>query len=307
MEWRLYRRCHPATCASLRLVRPEDEPALKRAASAESIAAQNLFLRLNLTQLALLSASALLSGWHPLDPDCQRGVAIGVFVLMVVALAVALALRIGRFDDKWFQCRAIAENVKSAMWYFIMRDSGLPNSGEARYTEQLREVEDRFPELKKALVVRRGFEPDVTQWMRETQQLGLQSKLSIYRDLRLNDQMRWYQSRAKLNAEYESRLQWMIFVLEFIAILYAALQAWQLLPFNAIGFIAAISAALVAWNQTKRYSDLANSYSVATEDLRRIAAASSGDLDIVGTGRFVRDVETAISREHSIWLTRRAV
>ena len=62
---------------------------------------------------------------------------------------------------------------------------------------------------------------------------------------------------------------------------------------------------MLAWSQLKRFSDLATTYAVAAEDISRISVKYSTvetqeDLDAM-----VSDVEDAVSREHSMWLTRR--
>ena len=132
-------------------------------------------------------------------------------------------------------------------------------------------------------------------------------EVRLYRQERVADQIAWYQQHAGHNARMETRWQWIVFVIEFIAILYAALQAWRLCSFNLLSGLAAMGTAFVAWSQTRRHSDLANGYGVAVEDLRRISAANAGALTDAEVERFVRDVEIAISREHSMWLARRTV
>jgi hypothetical protein len=41
-------------------------------------------------------------------------------VLLVAALIAKLANRLQRFDEHWFDGRAVAETVKSATWRYIM-------------------------------------------------------------------------------------------------------------------------------------------------------------------------------------------
>jgi hypothetical protein len=287
-------------------MKPEDEPALKRSADAASARSQAMFLRLSVVQLLLLGLAAIVSGYNPLDAQQQRVVAIATFLLMVAALAVSIALKLGRFDDKWFRCRSAAENVKSAMWYFVMASEERAAQSEQEYQQRLQDIQQRIPGLAALLAVDRVQGAEITDWMLRTRSLTTPERLKMFVEGRLQNQIDWYQSKAKENAENEVSWQWTVFVLEFIAIVYAALQAWKLWPFNAVGAIAAISAALVAWSQTKRFSDLANSYAVAAEDLRRIATGAAHVVRDDHVRELVREVETAISREHSMWFARRA-
>src|SRR4051794_34031236 len=99
-------------------------PALQHSADVASGSNQRDFIRLNVVQLAILALIAFIAGWTPASPGYQRGAAIAVFVLMFIAFAVVTALRIGHFDDRWFRCRAFAENIKSAVWFFVMSAPG---------------------------------------------------------------------------------------------------------------------------------------------------------------------------------------
>jgi hypothetical protein len=138
-------------------------------------------------------------------------------------------------------------------------------------------------------------------------QLPLDQKLRLFREGRLEDQREWYLRKSQQSGRLEKRWFSAIFVIEFIAVAYAAFQIWKLWEFNAVGPIAATSAGFVAWIQTKRFSDLALSYGIAAGDLRRIAAQWENASTEADVEMLVKEVEVAISREHSLWLSRRAV
>ena len=283
---------------------PDDEPALKRSAGAASDAAQRVFLRLSTLQLGLLATTAVIAGWRPLASSGQRAGAVAVCGLMFVAFLISIALKLGHFDDKWFRCRALAENVKRAMWYFVMSPANERTAREADYRQQIEDIQDRFP-LAKDLAAHRVEGPLVTEWMNWVHGMPLDGKLQQFKLHRIQDQTTWYQTNASSNAKRESRWQWLVFVIEAAAILLAGMQVWGLWLFNAVGGLAAIGAACVAWSQTKRHSDLANSYAVAAEDLRRIAERWGSPRSDDELRQLVDYVERAVSREHSVWLSRR--
>src|ERR1035438_9149980 len=118
-------------------------PSLKEAADAASSSAQRTFLRLNIAQLAILIISALISGWTPGISSIQRSVALSVAILMFAALGITTMLRLTKFDDRWFRCRALAENVKSAVWYFVMSPANSATESEAAYLAEVERSEER--------------------------------------------------------------------------------------------------------------------------------------------------------------------
>jgi len=260
---------------------------------------------LNALQLAVLTIIAFIAGWAPAAPASQRIVAIVVCALMVLALALTTALRIGHFDDRWFRCRAFAENIKSAAWFFMMANPG--PEAEAEFTKEVEEIRERLHEVIKEVT---SYESDgdiITEEMKTAQALPQPGKLAFFREQRLDDQRRWYRSKARYNARREQYWFAAIFTIEFLALAYAAMQAWKLWEFNAVGGIAATGAAFVAWLQTKRFSDLGTSYAIAAGDLDGIAAQTIPGDDEAKFNQFVEDVEKAVSREHSMWLARRVL
>jgi hypothetical protein len=169
------------------------------------------------------------------------------------------------------------------------------------------QVRERLKDLIKEITVYDDNGDLITEEMKAAQALGFAEKLDLYRKQRLDDQRHWYRSKAKLNARRENQWFGAILIVESLALGYAALQAWKLLEFNAVGGIAATGAAFIASLQTKRFSDLGTSYAIAAGDLDRIAAQTAHVHDDATLKQFVEDVEKAVSREHSMWLARRVL
>jgi hypothetical protein len=280
-------------------------PSLNEAADQASGKAQRNFLRLNIALLTILALTALVSGWTAACPEMQRGIAIGIALLMFAALAITTILRVGKFDDRWFRCRALSENIKSATWFFVMCPQALVASSEGVYLKEVDELQKRLVQIAKEVALCDEGGPLVTSWMKETQKLPIDQKLAVYRQNRVQDQLIWYFKKSKLNTNREKHWFLAIFIIEFVAVAYAALQAWQLWQVNVVGGIAAMSAGFIAWMQTKRFSDLGVSYSIAANDLRRIAAERENVVTEEDAQIFVKEIETAVSREHSMWLARR--
>ncbi|MDR5729810.1 MAG: DUF4231 domain-containing protein [Terriglobia bacterium] len=284
-----------------------DYPPLRNAANRASISAQRVFLRLNRIQLLLLTSAAFVSGVQFKNPEHQHEESWVVFVIMLTALAVTTVLRIGKFDDRWFRCRAYAENFKSLVWLYVMSANASSDSSEQEYLNSIAHLKERLPDLQKEFA-RYGIAGKlITDWMCKARSLTVEHKLAMYHALRIDDQMNWYSDKAKFNSRKEGEWFWSIVVIEFLAVAGAALQANQLLQLNPVSGIAALGTALIAWSQIKRFSDLGTSYAIAANDICEIAEShrrveTQAELDV-----FVQQIETAVSREHSMWLARRSV
>jgi hypothetical protein len=88
----------------------------------------------------------------------------------------------------------------------------------------------------------------------------------------------------------------------------AAVQvAFGPMKINIVPVITTCAAAVAAWNQMKRYDELAKTYALAAQELSEleaIAESLSGEADFP---QLVEQVEEAISREHTMWCARRDV
>lgn len=82
------------------------------------------------------------------------------------------------------------------------------------------------------------------------------------------------------------------------------LAAWPSTLLNPVGTLTVLAAALVAWLQVKRYPETAHSYAVAATELGAIAVEARYVASQSELATFAATAESAISREHSMWLAR---
>jgi hypothetical protein len=287
------------------MLRKFQYPALRDAADRASSSAQNKFMWLQRLQLAALVIAAALAGWSPTTEHQRKIIAILTFSGMVVALAFSLALQLGEFDDHWFKCRAYAENMKSAAWKFAMTPDQLSASAEKLYLEEMENLHKRLPG-EDAVILRYGYAgPSITDSMRSIQALDLDSRTSLYKKYRVEDQVKWYSDNSKYNQSKEGLWYWVIFVVQFVGVILAALQISYPARYNVVGLVAAGASAFVAWLRVKRFSDLSITYAVAARDLRMICDQNRLIGSEEALNAFVTAAEAAISREHSIWLAKR--
>jgi hypothetical protein len=287
-----------------------DHPALWRSSSAAAQGCQWWFLFWVRVHLGLLAATGLVAAWVPADDKADHVVSGTIAFLMFAALIVGLVLRLAHMDDAWFRARAFAENAKGAAWRFMMKPRPSvvieDEEEEKAFLEELQQVRGRFPQVEKHLSkYDRGGE-ELTAKMRNVRSLPIEERLTYYKQFRLQDQINWYRKKAKANANSESTWFALILVAEALAIVAAVIRILTLHEYNPTGGIAAVAACLLAWSQTKRFSDLANTYGVACRDLNGFRTRAEHVHDEVALQRFVSEVETAVSREHRMWVERRS-
>ena len=97
-----------------------------------------------------------------------------------------------------------------------------------------------------------------------------------------------------------------VVIAQTLALAGAAIQLFAAhLGINLASVFAAGAAGGLAWLQIKRHQELTQSYAVAAYELGLIVPPSSGSANDEGLSNFVNDAETAISREHTMWIARR--
>lgn len=135
--------------------------------------------------------------------------------------------------------------------------------------------------------------------------MSIIDRCNLYLRDRVQDQAEWYASKAKANSRYETRWFWFILAAEGTAVLAAFIRLNCVQEFNPTGGIVAMAACLVAWSQTKRFSDLANAYCVAALDLKMIKERYGQAATEESLQQLVDEAEAAISREHRLWVEKR--
>ncbi len=287
-----------------------DQPALWQSSDAAAKGCQRRYMFWVRTHLILLGATGLVAAWSPRGDRYDPLVSGVVALLMFGALMVGLLMRLGRMDEAWFRTRALAENAKAAAWRFAMKPRPVVakenDEQEQALLEELQQVRGRFPQVEKYVARCADDRPEITTRMREVRTMATGARLDVYTRLRLQDQIDWYRQKAKDNAVAESRWFVLIFGIEALAIVAAVIRIFTTYEYNPTGGVAAIAAVFVAWSQTKRFSDLASAYSVAWQDLSGLCEHVQRVHDEPALQRLVADVESAISREHRLWVEKRS-
>jgi hypothetical protein len=231
------------------------------------------------------------------------------YILVLLSLLISLFATILennlKFEENWFKCRAIAENLKQLCWDYACNTLPVPeaDSPDTVFIRKFTELEKRVQAIGDSIAVPRDTSPLITNKMKSLRSEAWQTQMETYVSARLSDQIKWYSKKSSYNKKATNFYSIATILLELTAIIVVAaemhfgstLHVWQLVP--------AVAMALISWNLARRHKDLATTYSVAASDLSNLKTLSSTISTEAEFKELVTRAEESISREHYIWLS----
>ncbi|GBE23067.1 MAG TPA: DUF4231 domain-containing protein [Actinobacteria bacterium] len=226
-------------------------------------------------------------------------------LLLSAAAAKFLSLRATPEHD-WYIARTVAESAKSHAWQYAVGGADYPmddTDARTRYRSALADLQSSFHGLDVPTGTASSLV--VTPWMDETRKLTMADRRGIYRLGRVADQQCWYSRKSHWNRKRAKQWSNTLIVAELLAALLSLMRALGWLAINWASLLSAGAAAVIAWQQTKRYSELSESYALASHDL----AIADDNLNQASNepewAAAVLDSENALSRENKMWVERR--
>ena len=281
-----------------------DYPALYSAADAASQENQRKFLLALAGNLGCLGFAAALS---VIDiPTIWFSVLQTGLLLVGMGLTIFLGTRSPqRF---WYGTRALAESAKTVTWRFMMRAEpfeGDEYTAQQHFVMALRRIFVSNQHVS-AQAVKMQDGQQVTSTMLENRRLPLCYRKTLYHDKRIKEQHEWYVSKAKQNAR-ASKLWFVGLVTVNLAAILSALARTMFSSANhwPTDFLVVVSGSVMTWLQTKRFQELAGSYTLTAHEIGLLRADLPRGTDEREFSVFVADSENAFSREHTQWFARR--
>jgi hypothetical protein len=145
----------------------------------------------------------------------------------------------------------------------------------------------------------------ITEDMRRLRESDLAVRRDTYVRQRVGGQQNWYSSNANLNTRRAQQWRVLLITVEAVACLLGLLRVLGSFDVDWLGLLAAVSASVAAWKQTKNYEALSESYSVTSHEVAILATTIAQHVDEPDWSQAVHDAEAAFSREHTLWLARR--
>jgi len=291
----------------------QDYPRLYRASDSSAINAEKRQFQLVQMRIALLLITAGVSSvaWSQLtDYRVLAGAASASFLVILMALSAFMDSK--KFDRVWFNSRAVAESVKKETWSFMMKaepyNSNISEEmAEKRFLDRLKEILDRqrpiFSELSSS---QQG--PEITGYMRQMRQKKVENRKTCYVQERIRDQKDWYAIKAKSNQARASLWYAITWILQVVAVIGAfIIISLKDFVINPVGILTTAGAGVLSWTNARSYQELSQSYGFITHELSLLEAHAEQALTEEKLAEIVSEVETATSREHTIWLERRLV
>jgi SMODS and SLOG-associating 2TM effector domain 3/SMODS and SLOG-associating 2TM effector domain 1 len=315
--------------SSVYVLQDNDLPPLFRQADALSIRMQHRFFGMLAAELVFLTLGALvgvfsssrIQNGHLILGESTAPFFSATYLIAGTLILAALVIRLYRFvghaDARWYATRAVAESAKSLAWRYAV--GGQPfNLGldtEAADTLLLHRLSDTLadvPRLARALnAVAKDKANPTSGTMNELRKQDLDIRIESYRTGRVDDQLRWYERKARDNHRLAHRTHWILALLEAIGVVFILLQLALSASIGASfpleGFIAVLVTAGIAWSQAKRYQDLSISYHVASREAYSLENGIPKEPSEATWAAFVDDAESAFSREHRLWRATRTI
>lgn len=275
-------------------------PAIFHAADAAAESAQHWFLRLSAYRLWALVAVAALSA---LASVIDLWSAIIALVPISVALFAEIILLTRRLEQRWYQARAVAESAKTLAWRYQVggRPLGLRMANDEADTELIARLRALLGEFRD-LSLPPTDQDQVTTRMRGLRSLPLTERIAAYRKGRIEDQRAWYADKADWNRTRADWYQVGLIAIELAAFGAALLTAFLGLSINLYSLLAAVAVAGVGWLQIRQHRSAADVYAVASHELAAINSTFDSVDGEDAWEEFVDQAESAISREHKLWL-----
>jgi hypothetical protein len=289
----------------------KDLTSLFIAADCASKKAQNYYIRIMGIDLLSMTVAAGLTIYNYQSEESKHLVYIISGLLLFGSLILTIVVLTKKFEDFWYQGRALAESCKTLSWRFMMKselfeDNVDIQTATEKFANRIQLLSKEFPDLYKILNTYLINKPIITKKMMSIRGLSLQDRKHCYIANRIENEKQWYAGKAEWNkAMYNIWFGIIILgqacsIICIVYLIYNPGSEW-----NLVGLFTTVAAAGLSWLQLKRHQELKQAYTTAAQELNIIVALSDNITVENDFSKFVLDSENAVSREHTLWLAQR--
>lgn len=278
-----------------------DYPYLYQKASQASVKAQKLYIGGIRVYLMLLVFGALLNFSKPF-------VEVSIFLPNAIILLIGLILLVvqafNRYDEIWYNGRAVAESVKTRTFRYMMRSEPYFDE-EHSFLQDLKDILNDNKALAEKLSVGDSYQI-VSDEMTRVRSLDWVDRMQYYLENRIDEQRSWYAKKAVWNRKQGKLWLSLMIAANGFAVIFSFLFAvWDNdYALTTEPLLVGASAAL-SWSQAKRFRELGNAYGLTVHEISLIREESGRIKTEDDFSEFVNNSENAFSREHTQWVARR--
>lgn len=284
----------------------EDLPALYGAADSTSNDAQAALLKYNKISTALLVLAVMTS----LESAMSSCLAIISAIFFIGSLSAYVYSKNQKFQERWYQARALAESIKTATWRLVMSAEPFGQAKEEAKLETFRNLLTELLEENKGIGAHISGDwsqkDEITPRMLEILHMKFADKKATYLKERIDDQRDWYAKKSGTNRQDSKKYLWFVITAYGAAIVLLLVRiAIPETPFLPIDVCAIIASGFIGWTEIKRFDELASAYGLTAHEVGIIKSRYHSVTSISHLSSFVGDAENAFSREHTQWAARR--
>lgn len=286
-----------------------DYPSYFQAADAISVSAQKTYLWLNQCNLCLVVLVAASATLCVLMPKFQSIICIITGLALIVSVILTIIIRVKKFEDTWYDGRALAESCKTLSWRFMCKSELFEESVynvEQVFIRRVKELFGEFDSLCKELNAETLSKPIISETMKKIRALSLSERKAFYIKNRIDEQISWYARKAEYNKRKYALLSNLVIVTLILAVVFVVmLLLHPNLSSSVIGLLTTVATSIFSWLQIKQHQELKRAYTVTVEELNVIRSLVKEEMTEKEFSQFVLDSENAMSREHTLWLAQR--
>ena len=289
----------------------EDMPAIQRAADRSSGRAQKSYLVWTRIRLIFVVVAAIVGvvriSLHVDRNEVDIAAAVAV-ICFIVALVAEVYLLASKPEQTWYHGRAVAESVKTLTWRYVMRADRFAGDAtdreiDSRLLKMIRDIIIESPIANEIELTQGG---QITDRMKSLRSATFETRRDAYLTGRIDDQINWYSGKATFNRQRAMFWRWVMLVLEFGGIIGALLLFGEITTISVDGILASMIAGSGAWLEVKQFESLSAAYALTATELQLAREEGNSVTSEGDWSSYVNSAEEAISREHTMWLARRA-
>jgi hypothetical protein len=282
-----------------------------QAADKSSIKAQSYYINIVRIDLVAMIIASAISIYNYTDANSKFYVYSISFVLLLLSLILTVILKSKKYEDTWYQSRALAESAKTLTWRFVTCSEYFEENIEEiivkeRFISRIKQIYNEYNELSKTLDPTILTLPIINSKMLELRKLDINSRKEYYIKNRVTSQKNWYSKKASFN--YLRYNLWFSIIIACQAIALISVVFLIKYPTNNInlmGLFTTIASSAISWLQLKQHQNLKQAYTIAAQELNIIETLSDKVITSEDLSKFVLDSENAISREHTLWMAQK--
>jgi hypothetical protein len=286
----------------------DDLPALYKSADKASLDAQRTYFNLLRAGLIFQIVAVAVS---LLPTRFGSFVAIIAAVAFGISLLLTIVLKTMHYERTWYGGRAAAESAKTSAWrYAVCAEPYLRQLDDRNADELLTKTLNDVIQQRKNLAgaIASSLEGnEITEKMRTIRKMDVGNRISLYLKGRIKEQREWYSRKSEYSRKAMGRLFYCSILAQFVAFVFAIIRTAAPDFPNITGIFAVVATSVFTWLQAKKHQELVQSYSIAAAELGLIVEKGRHVTTESELSTFVGDAENAISREHTLWVSRRDV